>query len=595
MTTIYPLERQGREVMVAWQEIPGRGISLEVRTLRGIVDKIQEGVALTRREWDFLSKLQRRGPSLKEKVSTCFAGPEDVVRVEIIERLAMHILDSRRGLQTVFTDVRGELQREHRLSTSLAASYAKFFYQCALGQRTFSQKVETFHRERGRAPFRWEMRDLLAGLNEEGLLFPARSGEIVAQIDSLEVYYTPRGMLAMRDNSLEPIELSSVQDLSRDKVREIVSTYKALTEGSYYNNLGELLEFFAFHKEQLAITRAQTLQGSFFSYRPIPADIFDKYHSGTCILLSAKFCDALRRKDVAASMTYSVLQNAMTLLPFPDSKISRLIERWEEYIDVVKECTHSTAICVYKDEEKRKKVLFFECAFTGRLEREITEQTAADYIARASDSRPLMQIKEADVIAKLRLKGRYKVVMANPSREKILGVDFLKENVYVNASWAARLEGLPFNKDGRVSISFTDLLHPDVVGTYTISGVPTEMTHRDALRLIMEKTSDIFYFPEDFEENLLFAVQNGDAFFADILLSPMQTIKAVHEDLSALAEKVRDWRLRVGIVERSQRPIYEERVRLYENMLLDVRGNRLEAARSKIASLKEVAGLSSPK
>ena len=111
----------------------------------------------------------------------------------------------------------------------------------------------------------------------------------------------------------------------------------------------------------------------------------------------------------------------------------------------------------------------------------------------------------------------------------ILGVDFLRGNIYFKPASGS---------EGRISIDMANLTNPEAKGIYLIDGVKAELSHREALRIMIEKAGREVYLPADTEENLISLAQNAPALMDDFFIQPQPLIKNVYQDLLVIDKKM---------------------------------------------------------
>ena len=139
-------------------------------------------------------------------------------------------------------------------------------------------------------------------------------------------------------------------------------------------------------------------------------------------------------------------------------------------------------------------------------------------------------------IGKARLLGRYKAVVMKDGM--IFGADFLRGNIYLRTS---NKDNLPLNNKGLVSIELSDLITPDVRSTYTVNGVPTEMSHREALRMILNSARSTIDLPPDTEENLLALAKFTPELLGGFFLQPIPLVQQNYRDLAAITKKIKEF------------------------------------------------------
>ena len=129
----------------------------------------------------------------------------------------------------------------------------------------------------------------------------------------------------------------------------------------------------------------------------------------------------------------------------------------------------------------------------------------------------------------------------------ILGIDFLRGNLYFKPMPGAEsMKGLPLNKQGRVSIDIADLANPEAIGIYFIDGQKVELSHRRALRIVLERAGQEVHLPSDVEKNMIALAQNASEYVGDFLMQPIPLIKQVYPDLLAIDKLLKELKDKVS-------------------------------------------------
>jgi hypothetical protein len=347
----------------------------------------------------------------------------------------------------------------------------------------------------------------------------------------LDVRYNQEGYLEIADGPLGPIDTRFNQVLTKAQVSELCVLYKSLAIDTPFNNLGETLEFIKYFKEQKGVNPELTLKQAFDSYNPDLPQIYDKYHTGTCILLSAKVCHEFAKKGIQAQMLSTMALNPWTSLPIPGREVEI---PWDAFSQELKGVGHTDAVCFFKDEDGKENILRFRCSFDKGMPDEIIQyrpgqdKTAlTKFTFEVGGSEIPDKVIDSGEIGKTWLKGRHKAVIKKD--EMILGVDFLRGNIYFKPASGS---------EGRISIDMANLTNPEAKGIYLIDGVKAELSHREALRIMIEKAGREVYLPADTEENLISLAQNAPALMDDFFIQPLPLIKNVYQDLLVIDKKM---------------------------------------------------------
>jgi hypothetical protein len=521
--------------------------------LLAIFQKVKNGTPLQASEQNFLNQSHSRtlAETFGDWCSSFFGPPPDEASVQAIDSLAEQILKKTWSGKEALDRVEQKILAVYQPTDREAASLAKLIKSCQSREVSFADTLVTFHQANGRTPERGELIDMVAKFNQEMLPKVPLAGTVVARVNAFalgqerktdyEIRYNRQGLLEIVEGPIAPLDLSCAQTLNKAQREDMAALYNDLLSNATYNNLGELLEFIKYVNENPQLT----FKDAYASYHPDLPAIFDKYQGGDCISLAAKFAKELEKKGIQAeNLAVTLIRgNQWSVLPVPGEEKPK----WTSYSNAVNGVDHTSSICLFTDEKGKKGAMKFECSFEEGLEDEIveylgdgTKSGVQKFLeanqARASADRPNVVI-DCGYIGKARLQGRFKALVKRGEKQ-IFGVDFLHDNLYINSSWSKTMTGLPINARGMVSIPLEDLAHPEETGVYRIDGVATTLTHRQALRLILEKVGPELNLPKDAEENLIILAQNRKLLFQEFFLKPLPLIKAHYDDLLVIHKKL---------------------------------------------------------
>ncbi|MBS3903839.1 MAG: hypothetical protein KGZ39_00750 [Simkania sp.] len=539
--------------------IPHFSVEAENPTLSRLVDifqKVRGGVELCAEERGLLTSSTQFKPSIMEWLSSFVFTPADSASVREINALAIRILNREISSAMLLDQVGQKLVSNRNPSAKEVAHLSLLINSCLSREESFVEVLENFKKQSGKDSItRGELIDLVTNFNREALPKKSLAGSNIClvpvireeeDIRDVEIRYNQEGYLEIIDGPIAPLEMSCRQTLTVAQQTEVKLLYNKLTDNLYYNNLGELLEFVRYFKEEQTIYSDLTLQDAYVSYHPDLGAIFDKYQSGACILLATKFCQELGKRGILAQCIGRDGLNNWSSLPIP-AETGRDRIQWPEFSREIKGVAHTSVICLFKDEDGKECMLKFECSVEKNQPKEIEEffgngerSGLQEFLLeqRISDSEQLPnRIIDIGEIGKRRLKGRSKAIMTKDKMS--LGIDFLKGNIYINQSWAKTMSGLPLNAEGMVSIEIQDLAEPNQVGTYFIDGIETSLSHLDALRIVLGKVSSHMSVPADTEENLIALAQVSTVLFDDFFISPLSIIKEHHHDLIELSKTMK--------------------------------------------------------
>ncbi|MBS3903843.1 MAG: hypothetical protein KGZ39_00770 [Simkania sp.] len=536
--------------------LPSFRFQTETRTVDRLVQifqKIRDGVVLSIGDRDFLIEASKFRPSIRERLSSWISTPTDEGSVREINALALQILQKELPSAPLVTRVEEKLVSNRNPSARETAYLARLVSSCLTRDSSFPEVLERFKEQGGKdTPTRGELIDLVMQFNREALPKISLAGSSICRVSiiqegkgirDVEIRYNQEGYLEIIDGPVSPLDISYRQTLTASQQEEICALYHTLADGAYYNNLGELLEFIGYFRQAREGHPGLTLQAAYASYHPNLEGIFDKYQSGTCILLATKFSQSLERQGIQVQCVARLTSNSWSKLPIPEVEES---PKWSFFSEEIKGFEHTDVICCFTDENGDKGIFKFQCSFEKNNPKEIQkflrgrirsgpETFFLEEQIHGGEDYPNRLVDHGE-IAKARLKGRFKAVMMKD--KMIFGIDFLKGNIYINSSWAATMEGLPLRL-GKVSIDFEDLANPDAIGTYQVDGVERELSHREALRIVLDKVRSHMIIPENMEEDLIAVAQNSAALFEEIFIQPLPMIKAHYDDLVVIGQKMK--------------------------------------------------------
>lgn len=527
--------------------------SIAFNRLSQIFQKVKSGAELNSSDQLFLNTTSQYSPPLAEKLSSWFLTSQDEAAVCKINQLSDRILNKELTSSALLREVETTLSSNPNPTAREIASLAKLIQSCLTRNETFEQVLENFRLKQGRDPTRQEIAELVTQFNKVMLPKMDNAGKIIGEIRALGLFdeqetrlvlrYDRDGYIEIVDGPVASLNALCGQTLSQSQVDEMVKLYHILHADTPYNNLGEFLEFIKYFTEERDKNPDLTLSSAYESYHPDLARIFDKYQSGTCILLSAKFCEELEKRGIQALHEPSPTLNTWTSLPIPGTEKSPI--KWNHLSTETSGVDHTSSVCMFLNEAGKEEVIKFQCSFEknkpDEIERFRSGKTTAThaYLKRRrpanGDDIPTREI-DISCIGKSRLKGRFKALITKDNM--VLGVDLLRDNFFVNASWSKAQTGLPWNDQGMVSLNLEDLAHPDEIGIYFIDGVETKISHRTALRIVLDKVGSVMLLPADMEENLIALAQMRKALFSEFFIQPLPVIREAYGDLLAISKKM---------------------------------------------------------
>ena len=531
--------------------------STPYQQLMAIFDKVTHGVALTALEKSFLSQSAQATPSLGTRVWSVWSTPADEESVQTINSLAERIQTRAIPVTRIVTEAEGRFRACLEPTIRETASFAKLIQSCLFREDVLTSLLSRFRTQYGKDPDRNELIKLVAQCNAAA--FPAvdAAGQIVVQVvvqveyinerfdtpGRLTVKYNREGFLEITEGPLAVLDTRFTQKLTKAQIVEMNALYDRLSKDTPFNNLGEMLEFINYFNQQRMVKPELTLKQALASYNPNLPQIFDKYRSGTCVMLSAKVCHEFANRGIQAQMMSTFALNPWSSLPIPGKEVEL---PWIAFSKELQGVDHTDAVCFYTSEELSEEILRFRCSYEKDLEDEVITYIPAP--RKGALAKLLFDIGDNDLpnrvidigkTGKTRLIGQYKALIKKD--DMILGIDFLRGNLYFKPTPGPdALKGLPLNEKGIVSIELSDLANPQAKGFYFINGARVELSHREALRIILARAGHEVHLPAGTEENLILVAQNAPALMADFFIQPLPLIQQAHKDLVAIDKQLKN-------------------------------------------------------
>ncbi|MCP5505911.1 MAG: hypothetical protein H7A38_03390 [Chlamydiales bacterium] len=527
------------EMDIAWES------SSSVEKLQQIAGKLLGGERLAVQEKVFLAEASKAQQSTKSWLSSFVMTPEDQPSVEKIHRLRGQILGGTK-VQSV-----SELLRMLRSKTSLSQREL-----AGISQALLDCQVETPHLEmlksklEGKVAARDTIASALMEYNQAELPQKHRAGEVVARFRhendaygierEVTVEFGPHGNLVLMDGPAMMMDSTPYQTLSSEQIRQLKALYEQMSKPLYFNNLGILLEY----AHAVRSKREEVALGNVYEeFHPNLSSLIEKYRSGKCGILADSFAERAHRELGIDVLTVShFTENFWTVLPIPGSSDTPL--KWNRFSQELRGFDHTDGVVFYRDETGAERAIKFACSLEKDHPNEVTDYVSISHykmMNQGYDAYPLNQGRDYSTVTKAFLKGSYKAVMIK-DENTILGIDFLRGNVYMNRGWSSKLEDVPTDQNGFVSIPLTSLSRPDEKGIYYLNGKPIEMTHREALRGILAKAAGEFTIPPDMEEGLIELAKLAPRLLEELFMEPIPFIRENYEALQKIGKMMSEAR-----------------------------------------------------
>lgn len=541
--------------------------------IQGLISKLWNGAPIRAADQEFLQASSQANTSWGGRFVSIFFTPADENSVAAINSLSERIIAGRLSNQDALRNIHEMLAGKEQLSQRELAGVSKLLIACQRREPDLATLIPRMERQ---AVYRDELIPMLNQYNHEALPKLGRAGDVVARVHLNEdhwgsgreatVQYNRFGYLELVDGAVAPMDLSAHQTLSSTQVDSLKELYADMNRDFHYNNLGLVLEFAHFCRGEQARGSRRTMSELYEAFQPDMIDLDHKYRSGTCGVLAKKLVqESATRLGIHGQCISHFTENNWTVIPIPGSEESPI--KWIQLTNEVKGFDHTDAVFIYKDETGKDKLIKFACSLEKNYADEVVEYPSTQRIGAVDryfstrgatrDDPPNRTLNDGE-IAKTFLKGRFKAVMMKDG--KILGIDFLRENLYLNKSWSDKIPGIPKNSAGMVSIDFQNLAQPDASGSYFVDGKEVRMTHREALRIILSKAEGEFDIPADMEEGIIQLVQMAPAMAQELYIRPLGFIKENYPALKLIGKKLKELRPDIN------KPSDPEQAVLYQKM-----------------------------
>lgn len=536
----------------AYESGPEWESSTTVEKLKGIAQKMFEGEGLTPQEQAFLAQSSKSKQSTSEWLGSFVWTPTDHGSVTRINALRDQVLAGKiskaQSLASLLEFLRAKDQISPRElagisqtflhyqsdSSQLAAVKAKLDGKC-VGRDTLAKALNVYHKSE--LPQKHRAGEVVARLRHEADVYGVER--------EVTVQFGTHGRLVVIDGPVQMMDHSAHQSLSPRRLAELKELYGRTSEGYHYNNMGILLELAHAHRGRDA---GESVREVFERFNPDLTALSAKYRSGTCGVLAHTFARRAQEELGLQVMTVSHLtENRWSVLPIPGTEEFRI--KWDTLSQEVRGFDHTDAVVLYRDEAGKERATKFACSVEDDNPDEVTDySTLGMYLSmnKGYEDYPLNQGIDDTAVEKTYIKARFKAVMLKegktPEDNKILGIDFLRGNVYMNKAWSSKLEGVPTDRNGFVSISLEALARPDEQGVYFIAGKEVELTHREALSMILASAAGEFEIPRDMEEGLIELARMAPELSRELFMAPIPFLQENFADLQKIGKLMNTYR-----------------------------------------------------
>lgn len=368
------------------------------------------------------------------------------------------------------------------------------------------------------------------------------AGNLAFTVGDYRIFFTKQGILGtpLLDRKLTlPIDIPMEEERwNAQHIDEISEVFFQTYCEVPYNNLSPMLEFMKFFRELKAENPALTLDKAYQAFDPVPVDIFDKYQSGDCVIVSAKIQAVLKERGFFSSVMGTPTRNMWTSPPIPKPKQYGV---WAEYNRATEGVFHCQVVTLFSDCEGTQRVAYMNPTFSyqdplmRRKDFKLFSFTKRVQHLRTDEFEEIINLGHT---LKKQMTGKTRMQLLGTrfnGLEQIFGVDFLRGNIYANRAGIKGLQGLPLNSDGHFSISLKEIRR-NVTRLYFIDGEEQSLTARDALELFSASAKDRFQLPDDFADNIVTLAENERGIIKKILLSPSRTAKETYNETKLALE-----------------------------------------------------------
>ena len=356
------------------------------------------------------------------------------------------------------------------------------------------------------------------------------AGSLAFQTGNHKVYYDVQGKLTLAPpdrKTTTPIELAKCNSkLKPSQVNKMKQTYHDIVDNTPYNNVGPMLEFMKFFRETSVNNSHLTLSEAFQAHQASPVQVYDKYHSGDCVILAGKLQSELRAQGREAAVTGQYTGPDWARPPVPNPSMN--FSSWKKYDTSTENVHHCATVVRYSDEQGKDRALELDVTYNG-ADAPVDYEDFSSIMQEAGKLDTTANITNLGHILKMQMTGKSKMALCGKGgASEQFGIDLIRGNIYLNTEGAKGLQGLPLGSNGRFSISLQDLReNSHTMATYYVEGNAVQMTHAKALEALQNAAGERFQLPGDFSENILTLAENADDLVNKILISTVATAKQV--------------------------------------------------------------------
>lgn len=516
-------------------KIDKKDIPNQSEFIKSLADKLIKGQSLTENERKQLSSIRGKN-SLKKTIqlwSNSKSRKIEIINAQIKKSTSNFNVNSEKT-QAILDDDDLSSKKSQKSAAALLLSYDDRLKYSHFHSET-TKIIES-----GNIVSEKKLHQILQHHNKVSPKQPQNAGNLVFEVGKTRIFYDKEGSLAVglsRKNKTNPIELHSTNvNISQEKIDACIEVYRKIANNRPYNNAAPMLEFMSFFREIKKSNPNITLQDAFEAFHPSSKDMFDKYQSGDCVIISDKLKFEMAGQGIQVAVIGQYTGASWARSPIPGSN-----DLWREYDKRTENIHHAAVVMRYTDENGQEKGYLFDSGneIPDEFRKSDTwKQFSNDNFGKNDTA---LNIVDVGHVSKAQLSGKTKLVIKGSDNQKqILGIDLLAGNLYLSSDGTKGLQGLPTNDQGRVSINLNDLKNPNAIGTYNIDGKPVKMSHLAALKLVSEITKTRFQLPDDFVDNILTLADVSEDLFANVLLPPADTLKQVYPRVQEATKQVWD-------------------------------------------------------
>lgn len=315
-----------------------------------------------------------------------------------------------------------------------------------------------------------------------------------------------------------PFVESQAPILSSSQVQEILDAFQEKIQSIDANSFPALLEFCSMVRLSKDIRSWRDLFAAF----EIKGDILKKYGGGTNIIV------AIAAQELLSSMGHhgeivreSRIIPQACLYPAPSARSAPL--KWPNAIETLQGYSHLICVLPFKDEqEQAERAIVLREYFSQTLPSIYPSWNAFTQEFQKSNKCPLVRDSHPMQFIKMNMQINLILIAWSKRKSEKCRLNLLDGTLAVEPG---KWPDLPSNLDRQANFSIIDLMeNPEESLGVFINGERVNLLKKQILSDYLSVIQREFQFPEDFQENLLFLIENRGRFFSEIALEPANVL-----------------------------------------------------------------------